>query len=275
MQITLPDGQTPTRRSAMGSAARRTLLLMALLPAALLTFVTSAAANPPIQIGIGSSSTPPSVAVDSAGTAYIVWTATSTSIAYCKLFAGASSCAATSTLTVGGGVGSTLTGNPQILFDGSTLVVLAEAVATSGGISEFNGVQEWTSTSPYEVFTPALGGKAVSYVGGEPRGAVVLPGSAPGNPLGFVSETTGSGPRFQPFTSEKGVSQGQDCLPLPRSILPMHWKREMPAALSPHSRARPIPVFSASLTRLVSQTPRAGNRAPRSLTTPARPPRAN
>jgi len=186
---------------------------LALAPAAL-------GASPAVKIGTGSSSTPPSVVVDGSGTAYIVWTTlpTATAINYCKLPAGASACAVSSTIALSGGGAVITAGDPQILLDGATLVVLAD-VTSEGATRAENGVQEWTSESPYSGFAKVLGGQAVNFVGENAGtiGAVTLPGSAPYN-LGVAWEIPGSGGGAQFEESPFGpvTAQSQASSPEPK-----------------------------------------------------------
>jgi hypothetical protein len=189
----------------MRSIARLASLLLTILTACALAFASSAlAVSSPVDIGTTTSSTPPAVAVDPSGTAYIVWAATSgTEVNFCKLPAGASACSFSTTLPVSGT--SPGIGNPQVLFDGSTMFVLVDV--TEGGSEKGTGVQEWSATSPYTSFVHAAGGAAVDWVGDNAGevGAAVLPGTAHG--LGFAWEiaglTPGSGPQFEetPFAA--------------------------------------------------------------------------
>ncbi len=183
----------------MRRAVRRASLLTSITLAALALIASGAlAAGAAVKIGTGTSSTPPSVAVDSAGTAYIVWTTSAENVInYCRLPTGASACATSSTIPLSGGGAVITGGNPMILFDGTTLVVLADVTTEASGDGD-GGVQEWTSASPYTTFTPALGGEAVNFVGENAGtiGAVELPGGAP-NDLGVAWEIPGGAPQFE------------------------------------------------------------------------------
>ncbi len=184
----------------MRRAARRASLLTSALSVAALTLGAAGAlaARTAVKVGTGSSSTPPSVAVDVDGTAYIAWTTPAeTAIDYCRLPAGASACANSSTIPLSGGGAIITGGNPEILFDSSTLVLVADVTTEAAGVGD-GGVQEWVAQSPYTTFTPALGGEAVNFVGENAGtiGAVVLPGSAP-NDLGVAWEIPGGAPQFE------------------------------------------------------------------------------
>jgi hypothetical protein len=189
----------------MRSIARRASLLVTIIVIGALAFGSSAlAVSTPVNLGTATSSEPPSVAVDSAGTAYIVWASMSgPAINFCKLPAGASACAFSTSIPIAGT--SPSIGNPQVIFDGSTMFVLVEV--TEGSPETGTGVQEWSAASPYTSFVHAAGGAAVNWVGenASELGVAVLPGTEHG--LGFAWDVAGlspgAGPQFEetPFTA--------------------------------------------------------------------------
>jgi hypothetical protein len=200
------------RRNVRNASVLAVLLTIGALA---VTTASSLAASAAVNVGTGSSGTPPSIVVDPGGTAYIVWTTPAdTAINYCKLPVGAKACASSSTISLTGGSAIVTGGNPEILFDGATLIVLAD-VTTDAPSEGDGGMQEWTAQSPYTSFTPALGGAAVNFVGEDagPIGAVVLPGGAPNN-LGVAWEVPGGAPQFEetPFTP---IQQSQATTPEP------------------------------------------------------------
>ncbi len=209
------------------AALRRVALLGGLV---VLTALVSAAnafavSGTPINIGTPFESGPPSVAVDSSGTAYIAWNnekdlspVTTNIVQYCVLPAGATACSHTGNL-VPADSGSNIDG-VHVLVDGSTVVILADVYGTAGSSGgEYEPEQEWQSTDGGSTFTIVDGGKSVAdgilSADTGPVSAVVTPGT---NELGFGWQSAGGPPTFNafPLTSPPECStQECDGTPIP------------------------------------------------------------
>jgi hypothetical protein len=165
-----------------------------------------AVSGTPINIGTPFESGQPSVAVDSAGTAYIAWAntkdlapVTTNVVQYCVLPPGAVGCVHSGNLPPEDN-GSNIDG-VQVLLDGATVVVLADVYGTSGSKGrEYTPEQEWQSTDGGATFTSVNGGKSVAEgnVGGDtaPLNAVIVPGT---NELGYGWDAAVAPPTFHAF----------------------------------------------------------------------------
>jgi hypothetical protein len=155
--------------------------LLALLAVCWCSGSAFAAGGPLVNVGAENSGGKPAIAVDSAGTAYVVWPQSPASgqvaktLDYCVLPAGASSCAQQGTLTPGPSDSADINGAPSVVVDGSDVVVVAD-VDFAG--EEFNGVQEWLAPDGTATFAQVDGGHAVADPEGlGPDNLIVLPGS--------------------------------------------------------------------------------------------------
>jgi hypothetical protein len=192
------------------------MLVAALTSAVVLVFAASAsalAAGPQINVGTPLDSGPPSVAIDSKGTAYIAWAntkdlppVTTDIVQYCVLPANATACAQTGSLTPADSA-SHIDG-VQVVVDGSTVVVLADVFGASGagGVDpgSYEPEQEWQSADGGATFVQQAGGKSIANgilnADTGPLSAVILPGTGE---LGFGWETAGgSPPTFNAFPLE-------------------------------------------------------------------------
>jgi hypothetical protein len=177
-------------RSTLGCAA----LLSALTAIATLAFAASALAvsGTPIKLAQPQRYGPPSVAVDSSGTAYIAWDnernlgGAQELVEYCVLPLGASACSHTGQLQLESGPGI-IFGHVKVLLDGSTVLLFAGELAVKG--SEYEPTQEWQSTDGGATWTPVLAGKSVAAPADDEQ-AVVVPGT---NELGFGGQNLGGG----------------------------------------------------------------------------------
>ncbi len=166
-----------------------------------------AVSGTPINIGTPYESEHLSVAVDSAGAAYIAWAntkdlppVTTNVVQYCVLPVNAVGCSESGNL-VPADNGSNIDG-VQVLVDGSTVVVLADVYGTAGSkAGDYEPEQEWQSTDGGATFTSVDEGKSVTNgiisADTEPLSAVVVPGT---NTLGYGWNTAGgSPPTFNAF----------------------------------------------------------------------------
>ena len=178
----------------MRPTLRRTALLGALAMIAALAFATNALAlsGTPIKLAQPQRYGPPSVAVDSSGTAYIAWDnerglgGAQELVEYCVLPAGASACLHAGQLKLESGPGD-IFGHVQVLVDGSTVLLFAGDLAVKG--DEYLPTQEWQSTDGGATWTQTLAGKSVAKPASDEQ-AVVVPGT---NELGFGSENLDEG----------------------------------------------------------------------------------
>ncbi len=211
----------------MRPALRRTILLGALTMVAVLAFSASALAVSGTTINIGTpyESGPPSVAVDSSGTAYIAWNnekdlspVTTNIVQYCVLPAGATACSHTGNLAPADS-GAYIDG-VQVLVDGSTVVILADVYGTAGSkAGDYEPEQEWQSTDGGATFNIVNGGLSVAdgilSADTGPLNAIIVPGT---NELGYGWNSAGGPPTFNafPLTSPPECSTQQcDGTPIP------------------------------------------------------------
>jgi hypothetical protein len=192
-----------------------------------LAFAASALAvsGTPINIGTPYESGPPSVAVNSSGTAYIAWNnekdlppVTTNIVQYCVLPPGATGCSHTGNLAPADS-GAYIDG-VQVLVDGSTVVILADVYGTAGSqAGDYEPEQEWQSTDGGATFSVVNGGLSVAdgilSADTGPLNAVVVPGT---NELGYGWNSAGGPPTFNafPLTSPPECStQKCDGTPIP------------------------------------------------------------
>ncbi len=211
----------------MRPALRRAILLGALTVAAALAFTASALAvsGTPINIGTPYKSGPPSVAVDSAGNAYIAWAnekdlppVTTNIVQYCVLPSNATGCSHTGNLAPADNGG--YIDGVQVLVDGSTVVILADVYGTAGSTAgDYEPEQEWQSTDGGATFNLVNGGLSVAdgilSADTGPLNAVIVPGT---NELGYGWNSAGGPPTFDafPLTSPPECSTQQcDGTPIP------------------------------------------------------------
>lgn len=176
-------------RSTLGPVA-----LGALVAIASLAFAASALAvsGTPIKLAQPQRYGPPSVAVDSSGTAYIAWdnernlAGAQEVVEYCVLPVGVSACSHTGQLKLESGPGY-IFGHVEVLVDGSTVLLFAGDLAVKG--EEYEPTQEWQSTDGGATWTALLSGKSVAKPADDEQ-AVVVPGT---NELGFGSQNLGGG----------------------------------------------------------------------------------
>ena len=149
---------------------------------------TGTSTGTPVTVG-SAPSVPPAVAVDSSGTAYVVWQQSSTKLSFCKLASAATNCKPV-TLELPDPASDEFFGAPSVILEPGHIYVLDIAV----GGSDLDGINEFVSTDGGTSFN--LEPHAVGFVGGdsEPAGpAVELPGGDFGS--GYV--VAGSNPAFQ------------------------------------------------------------------------------
>jgi hypothetical protein len=137
-----------------------------------------------VDVGSELGGGKPAVAVDSAGTAYLVWPQAVASgqapnaLGFCVLPAGAAGCSSQGTLTPDSATpgAADIFGDVGVAIDGSSVVVVA-SVSFAGG-EPFEGVQEWIAPDGTGSFAAVDGGHAVADpTGYSPWNLLVLPGS--------------------------------------------------------------------------------------------------
>ena len=183
---------------------RRSALLGALVTAGMLAFAGNAFAvsGTPINVGTPFDITALQVAVDSTGTAYVVWAndkdlapTTTDVVQYCVIPAGTKACSHTGTLTPADGASHV--DNVQVLVDGSTVVIIADVYGAT--TTHYEPEQEWQSTDGGAIFSLVDGGLSVANADSGDTSltsAVVVPGT---NTLGYSAQTPGGGPTFSEF----------------------------------------------------------------------------
>ena len=173
------------------------------------------AAGAPIAIGKGSS--PPAIAVDSTGTAYIAWEDTSTSapfVHYCELPAGNQVCSVSYTKAgQAGGLNppyhsdcAGLLGSPSVIVQGADVLVFAYDNCT--GLD--NGVAGWVSTNGGKTFTNEPTRATMSYTPPNNDSVTVKPVTELGGGLvgvGYV--VPGGSPQFQAVQYDPATSTFQ------------------------------------------------------------------
>ncbi|MGO8721544.1 MAG: hypothetical protein ACLQRM_02225 [Acidimicrobiales bacterium] len=218
---------TRTGTASLSKTLRGACLTGGLTLSLVLAFAASALAvsGTPINIGTPYESGPPSVAVNSSGTAYIAWNnekdlppVTTNIVQYCVLPPGATGCSHTGNLAPADS-GAYIDG-VQVLVDGSTVVILADVYGTAGSqAGDYEPEQEWQSTDGGATFSVVNGGLSVAdgilSADTGPLNAVVVPGT---NELGYGWNSAGGPPTFNafPLTSPPECStQKCDGTPIP------------------------------------------------------------
>jgi hypothetical protein len=193
-------GRRRTRANAP-STLYRLLLTVGLACILAVVLSTSAlAAGKTVNIGTPFSSGPPSIAVDSPGTAFVAWANTKdlagalNFVQYCVLPVGASVCTHSGNLQPADS--AQYIDGVHVLSDGGTLVVLADVFGAAGNNSrDYEPVQEWQSNDGGATFTLVNGGLSVTdgvlTADTGPLSAVILPGTGV---LGFGWDTAANSP---------------------------------------------------------------------------------
>jgi hypothetical protein len=187
-----------------GRSVARVCGLAAILTAALCG--GALAAGKVVTVGSPLSNQPPSIAVDSTGTALIAWTddkdvaGAPDFVQYCVVPVGATACSHSGNLNPADGAG--FIDGVHVLVDGSTMVILADVFGAAGdNAADYEPVQEWQSTDGGATWTILNGGLSVTNgvlnADTGPLSAVIVPGTGV---LGFGWDTAGgSPPTFNAF----------------------------------------------------------------------------
>jgi hypothetical protein len=162
------------------------------------------AAGTPVTVGAAPGTEPPSVAVQTNGSALIAWS-TKDTVEWCVLPQGAAKCSTRGTLPLAGGENEI--GAVQAIADGSTSVILANAFGNPAA-PDYDPLQMWVSTDNGATFAAQAGGVSVGsgIINGDtvPVGGTVVPGTAV---LGFGWETAIGAPSFDTF----GLTNQTEC----------------------------------------------------------------
>lgn len=203
----------PTRRPLRGIMLAGLLALLAVCWCCGSAFAAGGAL---INVGPAFGGGKPAVAVDSAGTAYVVWPAAPAegqipnTLSYCVLPAGASSCAQQGTLVPGSAEkNKAYTEGVSVAIDGSSVVVVAEVVLAG---EAFEGVQEWIAADGTASFAQVDGGHPVTDPPGiSTHNLIVLPGT---NALGYgIGEVEDNSTVFSAWTGASSLSNPPICSP--------------------------------------------------------------
>ena len=183
---------------------RRPVWLLVCVAVPCLAGSALAASGKAIRLPGHSHPGPPSLAVDTSGTAFLAWivpTANHDEILVCVLPPGGRSCEHSATLVPRDD--QRYIDDVQVIADGSTVVVLASVFGSPHANGEhYSPIQEWQSTDGGSTLTAVNGGRSVAAgnpsVDTSPLNAVVVPGT---NWLGFGWDTAGSigPPSFNAF----------------------------------------------------------------------------
>jgi hypothetical protein len=199
-------GRPAGARGSLSALARSAPIVGALTAVAMLVSAASALAvsGTTIKIGTPYESGPPSVAVDSTGTAYIAWAnekdlaGANDFVEYCVLPSNATGCTHSGSLLPA--IEDAHVDGVQVLVDGSTVVVLANVYGGGSKSLEYTPVQEWQSTDGGATFATVNGGKSVAEgnVKGDtfPLNGVLVPGT---ELLGFGWNAAVAPPTFHEF----------------------------------------------------------------------------
>ena len=225
MQLGRETGSSRGQRTLLGAVrVRAASALIAMVSAGCLVSPgLAAAAGPPVTIGPGSSDwrTPPSVAVDAAGTAYVAWAdPTHASVDYCVLPAGASSCSPAGTLQPTSS-SVFLPGQVRVVIVGGQVAVLATAADNSQQSTDQPTV-EWQAADGTANFAAVDGGSSIAasnnpftspYSGfTSMMSAIAMPGAS-GIGTSFITAdgppTFAAAPVTNPPTCSFAVSQTQ------------------------------------------------------------------
>jgi hypothetical protein len=191
---------------AVRSALRRSAAALGVLAVAVQATSAAALSGAPVSAGTPLESGPPSVAVDSSGTAYIAWADTKDlagshdTLQYCVIPVGTRACTHSGALIPA--EGAEHIDGVQVLSDGATVVLLADVYGgPSAELGHFVPEQAWQSADGGATFTSVNAGRSVAHgnldADTAPLGAVVLPGTGA---LGYGWNTAGNaGPTFHAF----------------------------------------------------------------------------
>lgn len=191
-------------------------IVCALTGVIMLALCAGALASGPVQVANPIDNGNPSVAVDSAGTAYVAWANTEDlaggpdTVQYCVIPVGETACSHAGTLTPASSASHI--DDVSVVVDGGTTSIIADVFGATGpNPQDYEPDQEWQSTDGGATFTPVNGGKSVAAgnpsADTQPLGAVVVPG---GNELGFGYDTAAgftpdNNPQFDAFQESPGV----------------------------------------------------------------------
>ena len=189
-------------RTWRGRIMRLASIVATLVMLGLVWASRAAAVSPPVTAGTPLSNQPPSVAVDSAGSATVAWgntTGAMPSVQYCVIGVGGKGCAHSGTLTLADGALGI--DGVNVVADGGTTVILADVFGTQGtNAGDYQPEQEWQSTDGGATFNIVNGGLSVASANINadtgPLNAIIVPGT---NVLGFGWDTPGSPPTFNAF----------------------------------------------------------------------------
>ncbi|HXW80875.1 MAG TPA: VWD domain-containing protein [Acidimicrobiales bacterium] len=175
------------------------------LPRAGTTTTTAPSTGPQTPIAVGNAAgVAPTVAVDAAGTAYVAWQQSSTTLSFCKLASPATKCNPV-TLEVADPTSDEFFGDPSVVLASSHIYVLDQVV----GGSDLDGINEFVSTDGGATFT--LDPHAVGFVGnGEAAGPPV---ALPGGNFGAGYVIPGSNPAFQANSLATPADQSEASAP--------------------------------------------------------------
>jgi hypothetical protein len=163
----------------------------------------SAATGSTVPLAAGTNAEHPAVAVTSTGTAIATWADKtvpgSNLVRWCVIAPGAGGCSAGGSLAAAGEpAGATYINGTQVLYEGSSLVILADLQA--GTKTEYESVQGWQSTDGGRSFNPMNGGKAIAsgipVADTQMLNAVNLPGATS---IGVGFDSAAEAPSFHAF----------------------------------------------------------------------------
>ena len=146
-----------------GRGVRRLAALTTTLGVAAAIPASALALSGPYTIGSGNF---PAIAVDGAGTAYVVWQGYDASnqpdgqVLYCMIPDGATACAHTGVLATGAGSTNFAPGaaTPRVVISGGTVAVLAH----TGSAGDNSPIQEWQAPDGTANFALVHGGDSVA-----------------------------------------------------------------------------------------------------------------
>jgi hypothetical protein len=170
-----------------------------MIAVALAAPASASATSSPIKIGANTNSgvSTPAVAVDSSGTAYIAWlipsTVSANTIDFCKLLAGATSCAPVA-ITITGHPEGSFFDPPSVLLSGGDVDVFETVAGDSD--NDQNGMDEFVSTDGGASFTltaDSISDLPVGNVSATTNPVIALPGGD----IGVGADPPGGNPEFQ------------------------------------------------------------------------------
>jgi hypothetical protein len=177
----------------------------------------ASAATAPLTIAVNTHAEHPSVAVAADGSAVVSWADKSAPggnlVRWCVIPAGTLSCRGQGALVPAGEpAGGVFVNQTQALYEGSTIVILADL--QEGTKTEYEDVQEWQSTDGGLTFNTVNGGKAVA--SGTPEAntqmlnAVTLPGNTS---VGVGFDTASRAPSFHATPLSAPNTCGRETFP--------------------------------------------------------------